>query len=148
MAVRVEVKRHTFKLEIDLGGEVDESEAGVVKDATLSFMESRACQEDDVPDGVDVADKLHTAAAAEDGEHSPDGGVGWKVGKMYAQWGDSLFKDQKSRDQLMQILNSLLDKTTSKGGVLFKECLKAILCDRLGLGKTTKRITKMHQHYS
>ena len=143
MAISVEVKRRTFKLEIDLGEEVDEGEANVVKDIALSFMESKACQEDDVPDGVDVADKLHTAALADHEDHTTNGnGVGWKVGKMYAQWGDNLFIDHRSKEQLKKLLESFMTKVVENGGSLFFHALKAILCDKYGIGK----LLCMHGH--
>ncbi len=141
MAISVEVKRRTFKLEINLGEEVDEGEANVVKDIALSFMESRACQEDDVPDGVDVADKLHTAALAEHEDHTNGNGVGWKVGKMYAQWGDNLFIDHKSKQQLMKLLESFLTSAVESGGSLFFQALKAILCDKYGVGMSLHACT-------
>lgn len=137
MAVSVEVKRRTFKLEINFGEEVDEGEAEIVKDVALSFMESRACEEEDVPDGVYVADKLHTAAVIDhdcENQHANGNGVGWKIGKLYAHWGDSLFKDKKSKDQLQKLLADLLGKTIESGGSLFLQALKAILCDKCGLG--------------
>lgn len=135
MAVSVEVKRRTFKLEIHFPEKVEESEAEIVKDVALSFMESRACEEDDVPDGFDVADKLHTAAVADQNDENASGnGVGWKIGKMYAHWGDKLFKDQKTKEQLQELLADLLGKTVESGGSLFLQALKAILCNKYGLG--------------
>ncbi len=133
MAISVEVKRRTFKLEIDLGEEIDKNEAEVVQDVALSFMESRACQEDDVPDGVDVADKLHTAALA--GHEHTGNGVGWKLGKVYASWGDGLFKDQRNKNQLRELLKECMIKATEGGGSLLYQALKAILCDKYGIGK-------------
>ena len=133
MAVRMEVTSQTFKLEIDYGDEeIDENDAGTVKDVALAFMESRACEEDDVPDGVIIADKLHTAAITTDDPQRND--VGWKVGKKYAHWGDNLFKDKATKDQLIAILKPIVEGAVETGGNLFKQALKAILCDKLGVG--------------
>ena len=133
MAVRIEITKQAFRLDIDLGEkseEVDDENINAVTNSTLSFMESRACHDEDIPDGVELAGQLHNAA------HTMErNDVGWKVGKDYARWGDELFKDPAKREELLSILHPLIDGVVTHGGQLLKEALKAILCDRFGIGE-------------
>lgn len=74
-----------------------------------------------------IKGQIHSTAEKDD--------VGWKVGKDYAKWGDELFKDPAKKQELIQILEPLVTGTFETGGYLLKRAMKAILCDRLGLGK-------------
>lgn len=133
MAIRIEITKQAFRLDIDLGEkreEVDEENINAVTNSTLSFMESRACHDEDIPDGVEVAGQLHNAA-----EKLERNDVGWKVGKDYARWGDELFKDPAKREELLSILHPFINGVITHGGQLLKEALKAILCDRFGIGE-------------
>lgn len=132
MAVRMEVTKQAFRLDIDFGTDppVDQENINAVTNGTLSFMESKACTAEDLPDGVEIASQIHTAA-----DELARNDVGWKVGKDYARWGDELFKDPAKRDQLIAILEPLVTGAVSAGGSLLKRAMKAILCDHLGVGE-------------
>ena len=131
MALRIEITRQAFKLNIDLGETQVESEnVNAVASGTLSFMESKACEDEDLADGVEIAGQLHqTADTIERND------VGWRVGKDYARWGDELFKDPAKRDQLEEILKPMIDGAVQYSGSALKSALMAILCDRYGIGK-------------
>lgn len=133
MAVRIEITKQAFRLDIDLGEkreEVDEENINAITNSTLSFMESRACHDEDIPDGVELAGQLHNAA-----DTMERNDVGWKVGKDYARWGDELFKDPAKREELLSILRPLISGVVETCGQRLKEALKAILCDRFGIGE-------------
>lgn len=131
MAIHIEITRKAFRLDIDLGEtEVDKENVNAVANGALSFMESRACQDDELTDGVSLASQLHqTADTIERND------VGWKVGKDYARWGDELFKDPTRREQLLEILQPIINGAIQHGVGLLEQALVAILCDKYGIGK-------------
>ena len=58
MAVRVEITKAAFRLDIELGQEdpqVEKEDITAVTNGTLSFIESKACTDEDLPDGVEIA---------------------------------------------------------------------------------------------
>ena len=61
MAVRIEITKHAFRLNIEFGQDdppVEEENIEAVKNGTLSFIESRACTDEELPDGVEIASQL------------------------------------------------------------------------------------------
>ena len=129
--MRVEVTRKVFKLEIAFDEDVEEEDVNVVTDATLSFMESRATLDEDVPDGPEVANQLHGTAD----EREKKSNIGWRVGNRYAHWGDNLTIDPASKRDLEEMLRPFIIGKVGEAGQLLGGALKVILCDKLGLGK-------------
>jgi hypothetical protein len=130
MALSIEITRKAFKLEIDLGEtQVEDEDLGAVVNGTLSFMESKACSDEDLHDGVEIADQINKTADVTIERNN----VGWKVGKDYARWGDELFKDPSKREELLSILTPIIGSAVEHGGNLLKQALTAILCNKYSI---------------